>query len=332
MDSATWTGAGCRFCGLDVPSEGMQRESELIAIACRQEMLVSTVDALRLVSAATWNRALDQGLWCRVAPGWFRHAATPLTFDMQVRAGAAWLGGRGALFGSSALRWLGVEVTEPRRVAFLVPRTLRSIPNWMSVHTSQFWSNDDVTRHRGVRTCLATRAIIDFATQGATARELECVIDDAIRLRRTAMSRLSDRLACLSGRGRAGCVLLRELLLDSGGESYLERRFLRLMREHGMPLPECQVVFKADGATVARVDFFFRSANVVVEVTGRRGHASDADRSKDARRRNRLQEAAVVVEFTTADVIDDPLYLLATLRRHLNVANRRARSAVNPAT
>ncbi len=298
----------------------MKHESELIEVAHRQEMMITTADARRFVSDQTWRRAVDQGLWCPVAPGWFRHSATPLTFEMQVRGGSAWLGARGALFGSSALKWLGIEIADPGRVAFLVPRSLRSIPNWMSVHTSQYWRSDDITRHRGIRTSVAARAILDYATQGATARELEQVIDEAVRLRRTASKRLSRRLEELSGSGRPGCVLLRELLLDSGGESYLERRFLRLMREHGMPRPECQVVFKTGGVTVARVDFFFRAANVVVEVSGRRGHSSDSDRRRDARRRNRVQETSSVVEFTTADVIDDPAYVLATVRRHLRVA------------
>ncbi len=310
----------CRLRQLGVLSEGMRHERELIDLARRQGMLVSTSDALRHVSRSTWARAVDSGLWCLVAPGWYRHAATPLTFEIQVRAGSAWLGSRGALFGGTALRWLGVEIDAPMRAAFLVPRALRSIPNWMTVHTSQFWAADDVTRHRGVRTCTGTRAIVDLATEGASAHQLEQVIDDAIRLRRTAMARLRASLAVLSGSGRPGCVLLRELLLDSGGESFLERRFLRLMRDHGIPRPECQVVFKQDGATVARVDFFFPWAKLVVEVSGRRGHSSDLDRRRDARRRNKLQETVAVVEFTTADVIDDPGYVLATLRRRLRVA------------
>jgi hypothetical protein len=310
----------------------VKHEEVLIGIAQGQGMLVSTADATRWVSHDTWNRAVQQGLWRQVAPGWYRHSATPLTFDIQVRAGAAWLGTRGALFGATALRWLGVEVEHASRVDFLVPRRLRSIPNWMNVHTSQFWTPGDVINHRGVRSSTATRAIIDLATTGAAARQLEAAIDEAILLRRTALPRLVGRLGALCGSGRGGCVLLRELLLDSGGESYLERRFLRLMRQHGMPRPECQVVFKRNGHTVARVDFMFAAANVVVEVSGRRGHSSDADRRKDARRRNQVEQTARLLEFTTADVIDDPNYVITTLRAHLHIAPASRRSAVNPAT
>jgi very-short-patch-repair endonuclease len=66
------------------------------------------------------------------------------------------------------------------------------------------------------------------------------------------------------------------------------------------------------------VDFLFDAELLVVEVSGRVGHASDQDRRKDARRRNELlQRGLVVLEFTTADVIDDPDYVADTIRRSL---------------
>jgi hypothetical protein len=261
---------------------------------------------------------VDKALWLPVAPGAWRHAASPLTFEMQVIGGSRWLGARGVLFGGPALRWLGVDVDEPTRAAFLIRRGLRSVPNWMEVHTTQSWSDRDVVRRHGVRTSTATRAILDWATTGVSARRLEVAIDSAMRLRLTAVSRLTHRLAETGGRGRPGTTVLRELLLDSGGESYLERRFLRLVRTSGLPRPNCQVVYRSGGRTVARVDFQFPGSNVIVEVSGRLGHVSDRERQRDARRRNHLQsEGNVVIEFTTADVIDDPPYVLRTLRREL---------------
>jgi len=160
-----------------------------------------------------------------------------------------------------------------------------------------------------------------MATGSATARELERAVDSAFRLRRTAVNKLIDELELLSGRGRRGVVLMRELLLDSGGESVLERRFLRLVRASGMPRPVCQVVFRPGTGRVIRVDFCFRGSNLVVEVSGRLGHSTDRDRQRDARRRNHLQQMGqVVIEFTTADLIDSPDYVIRTLRTALRVA------------
>jgi len=51
---------------------------------------------------------------------------------------------------------------------------------------------------------------------------------------------------------------------------------------------------------------------------GRRGHVSDRERAKDARRRNELQALGLIVlEFTTHQVETQPGYVLATLRPHL---------------
>ena len=306
----------------------MERSLSLVEVGNRNGGLVTDSDALALMGPEAWRRRQDGGLWLEVAPHHYRHVATPLTFDMQARAGAAWLGHRGALFGSSALTWLGVEVPMPDHAEFLVPRGRRSIRS-LVLHTTTRWDERDVLRHKGLRTTTAARAIIDWATQGASARDLERAIDSAIRLRRTALSRLTARLGDLSGSGRGGVVLLRELLLDSGGESYLERRFLQLVRRVGLRRPQTQVVFRANGTTVARVDFRFPGTNVIVEVSGRLGHSSDSDRRKDARRRNHLQQAGqIVLEFTTADVIETPDHVLQVLIRSLPDTQRPRGSVV----
>ena len=304
-----------------VPSVGMASDFDLVAAASANHHLVTpTIVVSCGISRRRWQRWQDTGLWVQVTPTHFRHAATPLTFEMQVRAGSEWLGGRGALFGTTALAWLGVEVPPPQWAEFLVTRADRSIPNWMIVHTSSYWTPRRCIHHRGVRTTTAARAIVDFASLMPSARDLEAAIDGAVRTRRTAMTQLRQELSHVSRRGRRGLVLLRELLLDSGVESYLERRFMRLVRHQHIARPKCQVVFKNRSHVVARVDFIF--GLVVVEVSGRLGHASDRERQKDARRRNELQQQGLtVLEFTTADVIDDPTYVLTTLRRSLDVAS-----------
>lgn len=311
-----------------MPSTGVRNELALIEWAAAHHSILTNAGRRRVgVGDWAWERAQTDGLWIQIAPGQFHHAATPLTFEMKVRAGAAWLGGRGALFGTTALHWLDVEVDEPPKAEFLVPRGRRSIPNWATIHTTTRWDTGDVINHDGVRTTSATRALLDYATQRPSAAELENAIDSAIRMRRTALTKVTARLAALRGPGRAGTGYLSELLLDSGGESHLERRFLRLMRGAGIPRPECQVIFRRSGQRVARVDFTFPATRTIVEVSGRLGHTSDRDRQRDARRRNQLQHLGNhVIEFTTADVIDDPDYVLATLHTEFTTARVAAPS------
>src|SRR5690606_42052459 len=108
------------------------------------------------------------------------------------------------------------------------------------------------------------------------------------------------------------------VLLDAGGHTALERLFLRLVRESGLPIPVPQVVHRHDGRHVARVDFLFADHDLVVEVSGGRGHSSPSERAKDARRRNELQRLGrTVLEFTYEQVTRRPDQVIATLTEFL---------------
>jgi hypothetical protein len=128
-----------------------------------------------------------------------------------------------------------------------------------------------------------------------------------------------DRLTELRASGVSGVRKLDEVLVDAGVESWLERRFLELLRGAGLPRPECQVVFSENSRVIARVDFLFRSSRLVIEVSGRKGHVTDAERLKDAHRRNALQRAGyTVLEFLTTDVVRNPAYVMEEIRQVLS--------------
>jgi len=222
------------------------------------------------------------------------------------------LGRDAALFGPTAAQWWGLEGFSDDLVELVVPRVRRSLDPSVRLHTTKQWQPADLQSRHGVRTTSPTRTIIDLACSRHNASSIENALDSAIRLRLVTIPRLSRRMTELAA-GRPGIRLLREILLDSGGESFLERRFLNLMRSAGLPSPTCQVAYATNGRVI-RVDFEFQPTSVVVEVTGRLGHTSDRDRQKDARRRNALQQLGKeVLEFTTVDVLSAPDYVLATL-------------------
>ena len=310
-----------------MPSAGVRtNDSALIELVAGNHMLATRalVESAGL-SRDQWGRLIRSDIWLPVAPGQWRHAATPLTWEMKVRAGSAWLGHDAALYGPTATRWWGLEGCNSDEVGFLVPRSQRHLPPWMSLHTTFEFDRRDILSHRGVRTSSATRAIIDMA-RSARPRALEAAIDSAVSMRYTSVPTLTKRMRQLEGRGRNGIRVLRTLLLDSGGESFLERAFLRLMREAGLPRPRTQVVHRRTDDRVMRVDFQFTGTPMIVEVSGRRGHASDRDRQRDARRRNSLgTQGWVVLEFTAADVIDDPAYVITTVGTELSPRHRSRR-------
>ncbi len=315
-------GADCRLPPLTVPSEGVHAERRLIELSRSRHHLVTRDLVSRAgLSSDQWDRLTGTDVWLPIVPGIWRHEATPPSWEMRVIAGARWLGPDAALHGISASRWLGMEGSDTDRVGFLTPRARRHLPPWLELHTTLQWSKGDTITRNGVRTSNATRAIIDMA-KDASPQQLEAAIDSAIRLRLTAVPRLTRRMNELSGSGRRGIRTLRALLLDSGGESDLERKFLRLVRVHGFERPESQIVYHSHGRTL-RVDFEWPALGLVAEVSGRLGHTSRSDQQREIRRRNELQRLGKrYIEFSTADVIGNPGYVLDTVGLYVPVIAR----------
>ncbi len=292
----------------------MNIDEQLIELAHRKHHLIDRKDIASVMTSGQWCRLLDHGLWLSVAPGIWRHRATVVDWRLQARAGFLALGNESALYGRTAAAWWDAGNLEITEVELVVPRTRRSCSMPFRVHTTSVWTSGDLQLKDGVRLTSATRTVIDLAAGATTAKEIEAVIDSAVQRRLTSFPTLTKRAMELCGRGFPGTERLRGLLLDSGGDSYLERRFLELVRTAGLPRPTCQVVHRLDGERIARVDFQFPDTKIIVEVSGRLGHVSDTDRQSDARRRNGLQQTGhIVLEFTTADVLDEQSYVIDTL-------------------
>src|SRR5262249_34478593 len=118
---------------------------------------------------------------------------------------------------------------------------------------------------REIRCTTAARTIVDLAAR-VSADTAGTLIDSAVAKRLTTPDVLAQRLEALRGSGVSGVRMLSEVMLDAGGHSWLERRFLALMRTSGLPKPRCQVGFRDDGKRVARVDFLYDGTNVIIEV------------------------------------------------------------------
>jgi hypothetical protein len=209
-------------------------------------------------------------------------------------------------------------------VEFTVRRGRRGVELPFRIHTTTTLPEVDQTCIRGFRCVSATRTIIDLARQRIGRHRLEAAVDSAVRSGASSPLVLQQRLGEIRSQGHWGVRLLDRLLEDSGGHTMLERRFLELVREAGLPRPTPQVVFRQDGRAFARVDFHFAPFAVVVEVSGRKGHSSPAERARDAQRRNELQDAAQrVYEYTWEDVTERRGFVVRTLTARLHDAGWR---------
>jgi hypothetical protein len=254
----------------------------------------------------------------RLGASVFRVAGSPPTWEQQLVAAVLDLGPTALVSHRAAAALHGFDGYERRPVEVTMPRSGRGVSQQWTVHTTRRLDAIDRVRVGELPATSASRTIIDLAATASVA-ELERAIDSAVRDGLTSPAFLGRRLRDLRSKGRRGVVLLDELLVDSGGHSDLERRFLALVRLAGLPRPICQRVFARDGTTLARVDFSFEPRPLIVEVSGRRGHSSDAERAHDAHRRNELQHLGfVVLEFTDEEVRRHPAAVVAALRLHLS--------------
>ena len=280
------------------------------------------------------DRLVATGWWERAGWGVVRDRAAPRTWRQELWAALLAVGPLAVASHESAAALHGLGGCAEGPVVLSVPRAARGMRPGMVVHGVGRLAPPDVVMLDGMPVTSASRTIIDLAATALPPGQLAEVIDDASRLGLSSPAYLRRRLDALGRRGRSGVRLLDELMLDSGGHSHLERRFLRLVRSMGLPRPSGQVIHRRGSRTVARVDFEWTPWRTVVEVSGRRGHVTDRDRTKDAQRRNELQhDGFVVLEFTTAHVLGEPSYVISTLAAHLapHLAASSSSPAVSPA-
>ncbi len=275
-------------------------------------------------TAKAVRRAVAAGLLVEAHSRVFVVAGSADTWLRRLHVGLLALGGRGWVSHQAAARLHGFDRFTGDVLAFTTVRARRGAASIGAVHTTERVGRLDLVTVDGLRCTSATRTILDLACVGVPETHLAAAIDSAVRLGLSAPAVIVGRLAELRGTFHRGARTLDALLVDAGGESMLERAFLRLVREAGLPRPRTQVVQRANGAHVARVDFLFEAERVVVEVSGRLGHSSPADRTRDAQRRNELIDLGYrPYEYTWSDVMHRPEDVTDSMRSRLDAATSR---------
>ncbi len=138
--------------------------------------------------------------------------------------------------------------------------------------------------------------------------QVERAINDADRLDLVG----PEALRCtVGGLGpRPGMARMRRLLgLDALTDTGLERAFLAIVRDAGLPLPETQIY--VDGY---RVDFYWPSLGLVVETDGWRHHRTSGEQSTDRRRdQAHMTSGLTAIRFGEDQVRYEPEYVRRTL-------------------
>ncbi len=294
------------------------RFRRIAALAATQYSVVSTSQLREHgVDSSTRSKWERRGLIIRVGPRSFAIAGSPPTFQRALASGLADLAGFGVVAGRAGGRLHGLDSFSDASTEFLVPREHRRYStSGLVCSTGRPLTRADIVTVQGLRCLTAERLILDSPRFNFSQAETENAIDSAIRLRLVAEQRLRTRVMREYSSGINGSRQLLDALVDTGGESRLERWFLRLVRQAGMPRPVLQTSFRDGTRTVARVDAYF--PGLVVELAGHGTHASRQQRQIDAQRQTELTVRGLrVLTFTYDDIRDRPAWVIARLREAL---------------
>jgi hypothetical protein len=298
------------------------RFRRIAALAAEQHSVLSTDQLLAHgLDSSARSKWVDRGLITRLGPRSYAIAGGPPTFGRAVAAGLADLNGIGVVAGRTAARLQHLDGFLSDATEFLVPRAHRRYSTIGTVRsTGRPLGRADTVTIDGFRCLSAERLILESALFKFTREETENAIDSAIRMKLVAEQRLRTRVVGDHCSGVNGSRALLDALVDSGGESRLERWFLRLVREAGIARPMLQTTYRDGTRTVARVDAFF-PGGLVVEVAGHGTHATRRQRQIDAQRQTELTLRGLrVMTFTYEDMRDRPAWVIARLREALAMA------------
>jgi len=200
----------------------------------------------------------------------------------------------------------------------LVPRGRNVQRAHHVIHTSDSIPLIDQAVVGGIATTAPTRTLIDMAAH-VPPEALTVALDGALRDGLTWEDHLHRRIDELRGSGRPGIRRMLEVLegaeIVRGGQSWLEREFLRLLAAAGLPRPRTQVAIGVRRSTLIRVDFWFDGTPLVVETLGYRWHRTGAQMAIDAERMNRLVlDGFVPLQYTYGQVVRDGAAVVEEVR------------------
>ncbi len=294
--------------------------ASVAAQAANNHGVVSAEDLERVgLAVATRTRWLASGVLVRLGSRSFAIGGSPDTWERDLAAVVIDLACRGFIAGRTAARLHGLDGFGSSTIEVLVPSAHRHIAVGAYVASTALPLDAGATVIvDGVRCLTAERLILDAPLFRFSSAEIENAIDSAIRQRLVSEQRLRTKVIARHSRGINGGRALLEALVDTGGESRLERWMLRLIRRAGLPRPELQRTYRDGTRVIARVDLQW--GDLVVEVSGHGTHSSRRQLQQDEQRRTELTRRGLrVVAFRYDDVRDRPAWVVAQLRALIRV-------------
>lgn len=293
------------------------KEAAVAALARNQLGLVTREQLTDAgLARSTITRRVAAGTFVQVGARTFRLATAPL--DPRTETLAACLD-RLAVASHLSAGWLHGLVPRPALIDVTVAKgrptqVRRPGQVLLRVHSSTTLPAGDVVLLGPVPATSLARTLLGLAAlvpHDLSFDQLVDVVASAIESEQASMAWLRWMLEQRRCRGRNGIAAL-EAALDARDrmgptESWLERRFLHVVDEAGLPRPRLQRRIARTQGGPARVDFVDEEARVVIEVLGYAFHRTPEQMAADTMRANDLQvQGYLVLQVTHRTLVSDP--------------------------
>jgi predicted transcriptional regulator of viral defense system len=290
-------------------------EQILARIATSEHGVVTWAEMRRAgISADEIRHRARIGSLIRTYRGIYRVGHRAPSVEARYLAAVRACGDWAVLSGRSAGYLLGIIKGKPPPPEVTAP-TQRRVEG-LKTHRCRGMDAREVTTYRGIPVTTVPRTLVDLAAT-LSLGDLARACHEAGVLHRTTPRQVERVLA-----RRSSCRGARKLRQVLHGEihvtlSTLERRFLELLRAHGLPLPMTNRV-----ASAHRVDCRWPEHQLTVELDSYRFHNSRHSWEGSYRREREAHgREDRFRRFTWADVTEDPRYMLGELRKLLSVTS-----------
>jgi hypothetical protein len=266
----------------------MRPDEAIARIAADQYGLFTTTQAKSAAMTATMlRRRREAGVIERTQPGVWRMVAAPETWEQLVLA-AAFAERALASHRTAAALW-PLDSFRPGIVEVLTERWKRRPSRSFRVHETRTLDPEDRAVVRGIPVTSKARTVVDLAAVVPLFR-----VEHALDTHGVDPEEVWECTERLLSRGRPHVFEVRKLVAarlgrESVAPNAFEKLLLGLLRRSGIELPEPQVVIvRPDGTFLARVDWCFARAKVVIECDSYLQHGQWVRRKRDLRRDREL--------------------------------------------
>lgn len=240
---------------------------------------------------------IDAGYWVSLHPTVYALAGAPPSFFRDEIAACFW--SRGFAAGHAAGHLFELPGCEPR-IEVLTTFKRPVMPRCgIVVHETTRLPRNQTTIHQGIPVTTPERTLMDLCAL-MSERRAAIAVDNALYRGLTSVADLDFCLYLTAKRGRRGCGVLRRLIkqrakLTEYPNSPLETVIFEMIEREGLPTPLLQYSLFDEEGFIARPDFVYPQAKLVIEGHSKLWHTGTAVEDKDRKKHDRLRRLGLTV-------------------------------------